>query len=349
MIMSLQSNKIIDGAIGMIFGIAIGDAKGIPFENLTQDQIIELENIFDEKEQLFFHVNGHNPYIPKDWPLGRWGDTTQLSLAMMRAIIKYIFDDTNKLSLMTSTVDEHIKEWWDCTDGWNNGTKDAIERIARGTHTYLNSGIPSSGNGIMMKLTPLAFFFYVCHIDFDEHLIESICRMTHPSTVVIVTACIYFHLCIFIFKNGLPLSQLERQTFLQYLHQVSMEYELKYKLENRKDLLSIRIYGYLTQMNQINDTLLIDISHGGTFFCVDTLSMVIGLLIEKEITFETIVKASKIGGDTNRIAAMIGAILGASRGEKVMDYLYTVNVYRSDDIRQIAEEYGQALATYLKR
>ncbi|CAF1229423.1 unnamed protein product [Rotaria sp. Silwood1] len=345
--MSLQPNEIIDRALGMAFGTAVGDAMGIPFENLTPEQIAKIQMSLNEKDSLFINAAGRNPYIPKEWPAGRWGDATQLSLAIMHAIAKHLCDGAEKTPLITSIVDEHVREWQHCTDGWGTGTKSAIERIAQGSYSYCNSGGLSTGNGVIMKLTPLAFFFHVCDLNIDDELVEIVCRMTHVSPVTIVTALIYVHLCIFIFENDLPSSSVERKAFLQYVNQLSVKYECKYNLVTHQDLLSIRIHRYLEKIDEINNELLLDVSHGGTFFCVDTLSMVVGLVVSKRVTFETLNKAVQMGGDTNIIAAMIGALLGATQGHQAIDKRRTEIVFRSDYVQQIGEEFGQALVHYL--
>lgn len=344
----LQYDEIIDRAIGMAFGTAIGDAMGIPFENLTTEQIAEIQMITNQNESLFVNTAGRNPYIPKEWPTGRWGDATQLSLAIMHAIAKHLSEGNNdKLSLINSIVDEHVKEWWDCTDGWGNGTKSAIERIAQGSYSYCNSGGSSTGNGVLMKLTPLAFFFHVCTHPVDDQLIELVCRMTHMSSVTVATAFIYVYLCVFIFEHGLPSSPLEQKIFLQHVHQLSLKYELKYNLVTPKDLLSNRIVQYLEKIDQITDELLLNVSHGGTFFCVDTLSMVIGLVVRKRVTFTTLEKALELGGDTNIVAAMIGALLGATQGLQAIDGRRVEIVFRTNYVRQVGEEFGQTLVQYL--
>lgn len=347
--MLFERNDISDRAIGMAFGTAIGDAMGIPFENLTPEQIAEIQASLDKDESLFVNVAGRNPYVSKDWPTGRWGDATQLSLAIMHAIVKHLDDGASaeQLPLITSIVDEHVREWRNGTDGCGNGTKNALEKIAQGSCSYLNSGGTSTGNGVIMKLTPIAFFFYVCNIDVNDELVEQVCRMTHTSPVTMATTFIYLHLCLFIFKHHLPSTDTEKKSFLEYLYQLSITYETKYSLIVLEDLLSIRIHRYLENITNISNELLLDVSHGGTFFCVDTLSMVIGLIVEKQMTFETLEKAIKMGGDTNIVTAMLGALLGATHGQTAIDHRRVQLVYRSDYVRQIGEEFGRALTQYL--
>ena len=317
-----------------------------PFENLTPEQIAEIQTSLNKDESLSVNVADRNPYVPKDWLTDRWGDATQLSLAIMHAIVKHLDSDAEKLPLVTSIVDEHVREWRNGTDGWGNGTKNAIERIAQGSCSYLSSGGTSTGNGIIMKLTPLAFFFYISNIDVNDELVEQVCGMTHTSPVAIATAYIYLHLCLFLFKHHLSSTDTEKRSFLDYVYQLSITYETKYSLITSEDLLSVRIHRYLENITNSSNELLLDVNHGGTFFCVDTLSMVVGLIAEKRVTFETLEKAVQMGGDTNIVAAMIGALLGAIQGQAAIDNRRAQMIYRSDYVRQIGEEFGRALTQY---
>ena len=341
-----QDADIIDRAIGLALGTAVGDAKGIAYENLTRQQVINLQHnrAIDntEKHTVYARVSGLNPYIPTDWPQGRWTDDTQLSLAMMRAVTKFLHGG----DLMSHIVTEHIAEWQESVDGWG-GTKTAIERLVHGTHTYADSGNPASGNGVLMKLAPLAFFYSLCgKADDDE--IERICRMSHTSPVAMATACIFVHMYMHLFQQTVKPIDL-----LHYTLQLSLQYEAKHRLSEQNQLLSERIKHYLAAWSSgaMNEGVLIDVSNGGTFYCVDSLAMVIGLLIsspEERPDFETLVRAAEIGGDTDSNAAMIGALIGGTQGEKAIDKKHIADLYRSDYVRSVGEQFGIALAQYLR-
>ena len=60
-----------------------------------------------------------------------------------------------------------------------------------------------------------------------------------------------------------------------------------------EDLLSIRVQRYLDNISEMNDGLLLDVSHGETFFCVDILSI-------------------------NIVAAVLGALSGAIQGQSII-------------------------------
>ena len=341
----IQDGDIIDRAIGLALGTAVGDAKGIPYENLTRQQVINLQNdrrTGDSDERtLYARVSGLNPYIPRDWPQGRWTDDTQLSLAMMRAVTKC----QQGGNLMDHVVREHIAEWQESIDGWG-GTKTAVERLAHGTHTYMDSGNLATGNGVLMKLAPLALYYLLCGQDADDNEIERICGMTHTNPVALATACIFVHLYMHLFQRTIAPIEL-----LHYTLQLALQYEAKHHLVEQSQLLSERIKRYLDALSfgTISDDVLIDISNGGTFYCVDSLAMVIGLVItspDGRPDFGTLVRASEIGGDTDSNAAMIGALIGGRQGETAIDKEHVTHLYRSAYVRSVGEQFGIALVKY---
>jgi ADP-ribosyl-[dinitrogen reductase] hydrolase len=337
----MNTNEILEHTIGIALGTAIGDAKGIAYETLTRQQIIDLQ---DKNEKTLYAPVTTHPYIPENWQIGRWTDDTQLTLAMMRAITKYL---QTKEDFMSNVVNEHIIEWKETVAGWG-GTKNAIERLSNGTHTYLDSGNVAKGNGVLMKLAPLAFYYSVCG-NVNENEIETLCRMTHNSPVALSTACIYVHMCIYLFEK----KKCNSNDVLQYIYQLSLKYETKYELNEDEYLLSLRIKRYLEakSSSDIDEKLIIDVSHGGTFYCVDSLTMIIGLIAclpTCEPNFDTLIRASEIGGDTDSNAAMIGAIIGGMKGVKSLDEEHITQVYRTDDVRKTGEEFGLAIIKYLK-
>lgn len=341
----IDERVIIDRAVGLALGTAVGDAKGIPYENLTRQQIIDLQNERnkngDDNESVYARISGLNPYIPTDWPQGRWTDDTQLTLAMMRALTKYFQSG----DLMSHIVHEHIVEWNETTSGWG-GTKTAIERLSLGTHTYMNSGNVAEGNGVLMKLTPLAFFYFLSGHQ-DDHEIERICRMTHTSNVAVATACIFIHMCMYLFQNTL-----ESIGFLQHMLQVAIQYETKYDLKEERQLVSKRIERFLSTISSdgIDENVLITVSDGGTYYCVNSLTMLIGLIATStngKPDFTTIVRASEIGGDTDSNAAMLGALIGATQGEAAIDKQHIDALYRNEYVQKIGEDFGIALVQYL--
>jgi ADP-ribosylglycohydrolase len=84
---------------------------------------------------------------------------------------------------------EHVREYDRSLIGWG-GTRTAIERLKLKTHNYTNSGNKATGNGVLMKLAPLAFYFSKNDFEYEEKIdiIVKVAKMTHDSPSAIVTA-----------------------------------------------------------------------------------------------------------------------------------------------------------------
>jgi hypothetical protein len=62
---------------------------------------------------------------------------------------------------MSTVVEQHLIAYHQSTVGWGEGTKLAMKKLSDGGYTYFNSGGDSTGNGVIMKLTPLALYYSV--------------------------------------------------------------------------------------------------------------------------------------------------------------------------------------------
>ncbi len=62
---------------------------------------------------------------------------------------------------MSQLVEQHLIAYYQSTVGWGEGTKQAMQRLHSGGYTYFNSGSDSTGNGVIMKLCPLAMYYTV--------------------------------------------------------------------------------------------------------------------------------------------------------------------------------------------
>jgi len=333
-----------DKVIGMILGTAIGDAKGIPYENKSYERIRELGTI----NEIYSKCKNHL-YIPDGFPPGKWTDDTQLSLAMMNSIIS-----TGGIQL-TAIAEEHVKAYQETTDGWG-GTRDAVHRLLMKTHTCLHSGNEkATGNGVVMKMAPVAFY-YSRQRDYPQQKknqeIEWITRMSHNNSLSVVAALFHVTMLEIIFRGApgdldtVP----QRKKFLKdaiaCAHQC--ENQLADKEEWKDKLLSYRLNQLLKCLEggdgEITTTDLIEISNGGTFFVNDSLTMVYGILVHRKPCFESILEAAFIGGDTDSNAAMIGAIVGGLKGRHILPQKYLDPLYKCHQIIEVAEKFAAILS-----
>lgn len=330
-----------DRALGLILGCAVGDAKGIPFENQTRDQIqLKLTQI--DQNVPFIVCGDENPYIPKGYGPGMWTDDTQLSLAMMRSLIK-----ENKIN-MEVVAEEHVKEYQRRLMGWG-GTREAIKRLLDKTHTFKNSGNPATGNGVLMKLAPLSYFYANRNYSFEEEKkeVEILCVMTHNTPTAIVTSICFSFFTKKIFQNPSVLSSKEKlKELLIETIKLTQKLDNEYIQNDSKELsmtkVAPKLEELLSNFDKLDkDDVLIRISNGGTFYCLNSMIMVFGIILSSSKSFNDIIRAAYIGGDTDSNASMVGAILGGCIGSKLIPNEYLLKLSEYDEVLKTGNQFSE--------
>lgn len=160
-----------------IYGFAIGDALGVPYEFKERDT-------FKCKDMV-----GHGTW---DQPVGTWSDDTSMILATM---------DAFKPGLTTTLGDimKNFIEWYEngkytpygtCFD-IGRTTRDAIYRYA--LHGDFNrcggTNENDNGNGALMRILSFAFF------DYDEEMIDQVVALTHNTSRSKFACEMYIKIC----------------------------------------------------------------------------------------------------------------------------------------------------------
>ncbi|KAH3763673.1 ADP-ribosylglycohydrolase family protein [Pelomyxa schiedti] len=308
-----------DRVEGMFLTMAVGDALGIPFETMTQEQVARI--LGDSNYPAYFPPS-LNKLVPPDHPKGCWTDDTQLSMAMGRGIIHSVRNLGQIRVVMHSIVNEHVTEWFKSTAGWG-GTKDSVQAIAEGNVTWKQSGRPSAvGNGILMKLAPLALYYhFVPDATLSrQHKIEDVMtlsRVTHPGPVPLYTACFHYVFLDDIFSQS-PASLLKQQKRAELLRGLIPEAEYFEREMLPPNVLERNLSSRIKALLQCESSYhpwptteeILSISGGATFQAIDSLTAVCGLFLQEPFGFDTVVRATKMGGDTDSNAAIIGTIVG---------------------------------------
>lgn len=148
-----------------IWGAAVGDALGVPFEFLSRDS---------------FTCTGMTGYGTHNQPAGTWSDDTAMLLATCDSIRELGHVDANDLL-------EKFRAWY--RDGAY--TPDgAVFDIGNTTADALRAGVGKdgawdNGNGSLMRIAPLAF----CDATDDEIRVASAITHAHETST---EACVEF-------------------------------------------------------------------------------------------------------------------------------------------------------------
>ncbi len=150
---------------GAIYGLAVGDALGVPFEFMERGTFNCVDMI----------GNGtHNQ------PIGIWSDDTAMTLATCASIKK-------EKSIIPQKIMENFKLWLKYGDF---AIDNIVFDIGNTTLKAINRGygcddLYSNGNGSLMRIIPLAF------IEATDDDISAVSSLTHAHKISI-DACKYF-------------------------------------------------------------------------------------------------------------------------------------------------------------
>lgn len=139
----------------MLMGIAVGDAMGVPYEFMTEEEL---------KNEFLDEMKGYGTY---DQPPGSFSDDSSMTFCLVESLIKK--------EQVEETAQRFIK--WKNEAYWtaNDETFDigittdiALSKIENGV--AIDKAAPnderSNGNGALMRVMPLAF--YVEGLTMDE-------------------------------------------------------------------------------------------------------------------------------------------------------------------------------------
>lgn len=173
-------NNLVKSAI---YGFAIGDALGVPYEFKERDT-------FKCKDMV-----GHGTW---DQPVGTWSDDTSMVLATMAAF------RPNYLITLDSIM-RNFSKWYHEGKFTPHGNCFDIGETTKSAINNYDSGIKpnecgltseySNGNGGLMRILPLAFFEY------NEKFIDDVCALTHNTTRSKFACEIYVKICRSIMDN----------------------------------------------------------------------------------------------------------------------------------------------------
>jgi ADP-ribosyl-[dinitrogen reductase] hydrolase len=158
----------IDKMKSVLFGVAVGDALGVPVE-FKKRQTISNNPVTE--------MIGNGTY---DLPAGTWSDDSSLTFCLAEALTKG-FD--------LNTIGQNFVKWYH-NNFWTprgnvfdigNATSQAIDRLAAGIQPDLAGGFDASsnGNGSLMRISPLLFYLLDKPVNERFEITKQVSSLTH--------------------------------------------------------------------------------------------------------------------------------------------------------------------------
>ena len=293
-----NTKKIFEVGNNLLPAIAYGDSAGLAVETKSYHEIRQQYGLVKKLLDI------DNPYFSKA-KAGSWSDDTQLSLAIANSLIN------NRGFNIDSIADWHIKALNSTTNilvdgikkpqGWGQSTWSSIERLKSRKFNPYNSGDKNrAGNGVLMKLAPLAFWQAVTPSIDDEEQTVILTRMTHDSDVAVVASLVHRQVLIHLFNN-----QIEPNDVLDLSVDLATQYENKYL--GASDTIS-SLLKKASSYREINEKTFDILAPKGGFYSPETLVIAYGIFTNSHMFPDNVFKAVNLGGDSDSIASIIAAM-----------------------------------------
>jgi len=271
----------IDKIRGCVFGLAIGDAIGLRYENAKPKDI-----------------NSDN--IGKVCFGGSISDDTEQMVLISKSLLS-----TNNINDFKTDFQNELKKWL-LSLPINIG-KTTLKSIFK---SFFQSGygVYGTGNGSVMRIAPIGLLYFN-NQDLINNYAETSCRITHNSKEAVINSVAIASLIGYIIKNNLNKEiALNIEDILLFLKNISQEDfwiesidEITIALKNNIPPLEL-VHSWTNTLGAIGYTK------------YSTLLSIYCWILYYGDYEKTIYEVIKCGGDTDTNAAIAGALAGATVG-----------------------------------
>jgi ADP-ribosylglycohydrolase len=279
----------LDRIRGALLGTAVGDALGMPVEGWSNTSIVRR---YGEIREM----------LPARLGRGTYTDDTQMMIALAESMVRCQQVDGEDIANM------YVKLCDPCR-GYGGGALRALQRINTGI-SWRESGIGdfpggSFGNGGAMRIAPIGAVYGSGDVERLRNVVEAAvyCTHTHPLGI-----------------DG-AVGQARAIGIVEQLDSVSEHFSANTVLRSIHD--AVRTEEFHTALNQVDKLLQeIDVNVERVISCLgngiaalEAVPAALYAFLSHPQSFEdAVVYAVGLGGDTDTIGAMTGALSGAYLG-----------------------------------
>lgn len=320
MLFANQGIDYSDKIKAVLFGVAVGDALGVPVEFKSR-QTINKNPVTD--------MIGFGTY---NLPAGTWSDDSSLTFCLAEAL-------TNDFDL--NIIGQNFVKW--CYNSYwtprgdvfdiGIATSKAIARLARGEQPDLAGGfdISSNGNGSLMRILPLLFYLLDKPINERFELTKQVSSITHGH-IHSVIACFYyleFARKLFEGKDKFEVYKNLKTEITDFLKSIS--------INTKEIVLFDRLF-----KNDISKISKDQIYSSG--YVLHTLEASIWCLLTTSNYKYAVLKAVNLGEDTDTTAAVTGGLAALCYGIINIPQEWIMQLARQKDIEDLAIRFADKLA-----
>ena len=304
-------NKKIESGL---FGLAIGDALGVPVE--FKSRLYLKENPVTE----MFGFGTHHQ------PAGTWSDDSSLAFCLADSLCKGydLFD-----------IARNFVKWYSAELWTPHGkvfdigiaTTHAIHNIGKGHQPELCGGFyeEDNGNGSLMRILPLVFYLQKENdLEVIYQKVKAVSSITHAHFRSVFACFIYVIYCLELLK-----SKEKVETYKE------MQIIISSFLEDKKfNPTEIQLFDRILK-NEIADYPENEIHSSG--YVLHSLEASLWCFLNSDSYEETVLKAVNLGEDTDTTGAIVGGLAGIHYGIENIPQKWIKAIARKNDIDDLCE------------
>jgi len=314
---SNMKNIEIDDIKSVLFGVAIGDALGVPVEFKSR-QTLQQNPVTD--------MMGYGTY---NQPPGTFSDDSSLTFCLAESLTEGFDLNVIAQKFVAWARDGYWTAGGDVFD-IGGATSNAIRRLQDGVHPDLAGGTKETdnGNGSLMRIAPLLFYIWDKPIDERFRMTQQVSAITHGH-IRSVIACFYY-----LEFARLLLHKKDKFEIYKTLQTEVSDFLLLQSINPDEIMLFHRLL-----VHNIHHFPEERISSSG--YVIDTLEASIWCLLTTGTYREAVLKAVNLGKDTDTTAAVTGGLAGLLYGYDNIPKEWRTQIARRDDIERLAERLGK--------
>ena len=304
----------------VLFGVAVGDALGVPVEFKDRETI---------RKNPVTDFIGYGTY---NLPAGTWSDDSSLTFCLAEAL-------TNEFDL--HIIGQNFVKWrynnfWIARGNVfdiGNATQQAIDRLVTGVQPDLAGGFddPSNGNGSLMRISPLLFYLLDKPVNVRYEITKQVSSITHGH-IRSVIACFYY-------------LEFARQLVAQK-DKFEIYKNLQTEITNQLTSLSINP-AEIAKFDRLLKQNIHELTEENVYssgYVLHTLEASIWCLLTTDNYKDAVLKAVNLGEDTDTTGAVTGGLAGLLYGFDNIPANWIKQLARNNDIENLAERLGEKIA-----
>lgn len=304
---------------GGIIGAAIGDALGVPVEFKSRSYLKE------------FPVQEMAGYGTHFQPQGTWSDDSSMIFCTMESLcIGYNLNDLANKFLKWRN--ECFWTPYGIIFDIGISTNQAILKLknAKKPEDAGGSDEYSNGNGSLMRILPLAFFFLANKTPNRFDIVKSVSSITHAHIRSVMACYIYTEIV-----RKLIMGIDKQEAYLQCVEEIYTFFKETGIAQSEQKIFSRVLNGKIMQLEENQ------VSSSG--YVIDSLEASLWAFLTTENFSDAVLKSVNLGGDTDTTGSITGGLAGTFYGYEALPAGWKKKLARIKEIENLCDRFLESL------